>query len=205
MDIDTLTAAGFDIVHPFDAHAVAREMGLPLLADAERTQGYLIGNTRVLGPTFLSARRADPELAASANPIDLYTEKTLARLDGARSLFVHRRYAAGYLPFQRIAVAAGLATLAPSNLAIHPIYGPWFALRAIVLVTGAALTRLLPRAPCECATGCTSAFERACAAAGPQAWRDWVAVRDACCVGRDHRYRDDQLAYHYTKDLRLLE
>lgn len=205
VDIDTLTAAGFDIVHPFDAHAVARELGVPMLADPERKLGYVVGNTRVLWATFLAARRADPELAASANPIDLYTEKVLAKVPGARCVFVHRRYAAGYLPFQRIAAAAGLATVAPSNLAIHPVYGPWFALRAIVLVAGEPVTRLLPRAACECATSCTHAFERACVATGPDAWRAWLAVRDACRIGREHRYREDQLAYHYTKDLRILE
>lgn len=205
VDITLLTAAGFDLVHPFDAHAVAREVGVAMLADPERPLGYLVGNTRALWPTFLAARRAQPELAASANPVDLYTEKALAHASGARCLFVHRRYAGGYLPFQRIAAAAGLATIAPSNLAIHPIYGPWFALRAIVLVAGKPVTRLLPRAACDCATTCTKAFERACTASGPQAWRAWLAVRDACCVGLEHRYRDDQLAYHYTKDLRLLE
>jgi cyanocobalamin reductase (cyanide-eliminating) / alkylcobalamin dealkylase len=30
-------------------------------------------------------------------------------------------------------------------------------------------------------------------------WRAWLAVRDACPVGREHRYGDDQIAYHYAK------
>jgi len=33
---------------------------------------------------------------------------------------------------------------------------------------------------------------------------DWIALRDSCNVGRNHRYDDDQLLYHYTKDRALL-
>lgn len=32
----------------------------------------------------------------------------------------------------------------------------------------------------------------------------WIAVRDACPIGREHRYPEDQLRYHYTKDRSLL-
>jgi methylmalonic aciduria homocystinuria type C protein len=31
-------------------------------------------------------------------------------------------------------------------------------------------------------------------------WRSWLAVRDACPVGRSARYAEEQIAYHYTKD-----
>jgi methylmalonic aciduria homocystinuria type C protein len=36
-------------------------------------------------------------------------------------------------------------------------------------------------------------------------WSNWVAVRDACPVGRAERYDDAQVRYHYTKDRRILE
>jgi hypothetical protein len=32
----------------------------------------------------------------------------------------------------------------------------------------------------------------------------WIAVRDACPVGREGRYSDAQLEYHYTKARGLL-
>ena len=35
-------------------------------------------------------------------------------------------------------------------------------------------------------------------------WRLWLAVRDACPVGREHRYGDDQIGYHYRHDRTLL-
>lgn len=205
MDIVAILGeAGFDLVHPFDALAVAREPGLSELADPERRQGYLVGSTRAFWPRFLAARRDDPELCASADPIDRYTELTCAKLPGARLFFAHRTYGGVFLPFQRLAAAAGLGTVSPSQLVIHPTYGPWFGLRAVVLVAGELITRALPVAACNCATRCATAFERACMDRSAEPWRSWLAVRDACCVGREHRYDDDQLEYHYTKNRTFL-
>jgi hypothetical protein len=43
------------------------------------------------------------------------------------------------------------------------------------------------------------------AAAVERGWRAWVAVRDACPVGRASRYGDEQIRYHYAKDRGVLE
>ncbi|HEX5058863.1 MAG TPA: hypothetical protein VFV99_05855 [Kofleriaceae bacterium] len=200
--IAILSDAGFDVVHPFAAHAVARELGLSMLADPERPAGWLVANTRAWWPRFLAARRADPDLAASRDPINDYVEKTCAKISGARCFFPHRQYDGAWLPFQRLAVAAGFGTLSPSNLVVHPTFGPWFALRAIVLTGDTPITRVLPAAPCACAERCPVAFARAREA--QDSWRAWLAVRDACCVGAEHRYSEDQIEYHYTKSLALL-
>ena len=32
----------------------------------------------------------------------------------------------------------------------------------------------------------------------------WAALRDVVGIGREHRYSDDQITYHYTKDKALL-
>lgn len=200
--IALLAEAGFDLVHPFDAHVIAREPGLAALADPARPCGWLVGNTRALWPRFLAARATDPELAASRDPIECYVERTCAQISDARVLYAHRRYSGTFLPFQRLAVAAGLGTLSPSQLVIHPVYGPWFALRAVVLTAGTPTTRVLPPPACDCADRCAAAFARAREVHAT--WRDWLAVRDACCVGREHRYADDQIEYHYTKSLDLL-
>ena len=206
--IEILADAGLDVVHPFDAHAAAREPGLELLADPERPLGYLIGNTRAFWPRFLAARRADPELAASEHPIQHYVEVTLAKLAdaaSARAWFPHRQYDGRYLPFQLLAEAAGLGVRSPTQLVIHHELGPWLGLRAVVTVAGEPVTRVLPAPACRCELGCSAAFARARDATGPEAWRAWLAVRDACVVGRAHRYGDDQIAYHYTKDHAFLK
>src|SRR3569833_4110147 len=154
-----LADAGFD---------VTQELDLGTTAIAGLTgRGLLVGNTRALWPIFIAARKADAELLASPDPLDLYTERTIARaFPAARAWFAHRRYdgaylpfqriaVTAYLPFQRIAVTAGLGALAPPQLVIHPTYGPWFALRALVALDGAPpppAKHLIYRCAGECET-----------------------------------------------------
>jgi hypothetical protein len=203
--IARLAAAGFDLAHAFDAAAAAREPGLELLARAPEREGagdqlgILVGNTRALWPRFTAALE-DPALAADPHPLQRYTEETIdAAFPGARILYGHRRYGGAFLPLQRLAVATGLGALAPSHLVIHPIYGPWFALRAVIVTTGAPPPARPPIAqPCRCTAACAEALAIARTAAGPDAWRAWLAVRDACTL-RDHRYGEEQIRYHYTR------
>jgi methylmalonic aciduria homocystinuria type C protein len=196
---------GFGIFHRFDARAVAAELALPLLADPERPVGILVGSTRAMWEPFVAALSADPELAGDPDPVDRFTVRFVERMCVAMhgtAVYAHRRYDGAFLPFQRIAVAAGLAALAPTHLLVHPTYGPWFGLRAVILVAGEVPPRTSASLPCRCDDGCTSALTAARASKG--SWRAWLAVRDACPVGRDHRYSDDQIGYHYTKDRSFL-
>ncbi|HUJ60476.1 MAG TPA: hypothetical protein VLX92_18370 [Kofleriaceae bacterium] len=205
--IAALADAGFDIAHGFDAERAAREPGLALLADPARRAGLLVGNSRALWPRFVTAVRRDRALAEDPHPLDRYTERAIAdaarELDG-RAWLGHRPYGGGFVPLQRLAAATGLAMLAPTQLAIHPRFGPWFALRAVIVFDGIQpeAPALLP--PCCCAAPCTDAFTVAMSSKGPEAWRAWLAVRDACPVGRGYRYSDEQVRYHYTKDRALL-
>lgn len=187
-----LAEAGFDIAHTFDAVAMAREPGLAVLAGEPRL-GILIGNTRALWPRFTEARR-DPALAAERDPLERYTEQHIAAaFPAARIYYAHRRYDGAFLPFQRLAVAAGLGALAASHLVIHPIYGPWFALRAAVVVAGEPPTRAPISQPCCCDASCRDARARAQRSTD---WRDWLRVRDSCSLQR-WRYSDEQIRFHY--------
>ena len=62
--------------------------------------------------------------------------------------------------------------------------------------------------PCgACTHACTPAFRRALTAdpwLTSEPWWLWLAVRDACPLGREHRYGEDQIVYHYVKDRSLL-
>ncbi len=196
----------FDIVHAFSGHDAATEPGLELLRDPDRPLAFLVGNTRALWTRFAGALAVDPELAASSDPIDLYTEQSLAPIAAAMNgsiYFAHRMYGDQYLPFQRLAVVAGLAALSPSQLLIHPVYGPWFALRAVIVCAGTPPRTERVSLPCHCAgSTCVATFEHA--SAHPDDWRAWLAVRDACPIGREYRYSEQQLAYHYSKDRQFL-
>jgi len=177
-----VAAAGFDLAHDFDTRA---------LPELPAGRGILIGNTRALWRVFEAARRDEPD------PLEHYVERVIgAAFAGAHIFYAHSKYNGAFIPFQRIAVATGLGALAPSRLAVHPVYGPWFALRAIVVVDGTAPSRTPIAQPCTCDAGCTAALDAALA--DPFEWRAWLAVRDACAI-RAHRYSDEQIIYHYTQ------
>jgi len=180
--VEQLARAGFDLVHTFDASIA--------FSGPERL-GILIGNTRALWPIFKAA------MGDEANPLEAYTERTIdAAFPGARIYYAHRKYDGSFIPFQRIAVASGFGALAPSRLVVHPVHGPWFALRAIVVIDGEPPVRAPIEQPCQCQAACASALDAALT--DPFEWRGWLAVRDACAL-RESRYSDEQIEYHYTR------
>jgi len=193
--VDALASAGFDIAHTFDATVAAREPGLAALA-GEMRLGILIGNTHALWPPFTAAMR-DATLAAEVDPLDRYTERILdaAFPPPARIFYGHRRYGEAFLPLQRLAALTGLGALAPNHLVIHPVYGPWFALRAVIVLEGEPPVRQPIPKPCTCDASCNETFARA---QQSSEWRDWLAVRASCAL-RSWRYSDDQIRYHYLK------
>jgi hypothetical protein len=208
--------AGFDLVLPFGlARYNAAAPELERLADLGRPNalGILFGNTRQLWPVFTRAFAEEPEVSSAAQPLDTYVVQRLRRiLAGATQLrheltFSHVTQPRAF-PIQRLAERIGLAALSPSHLLIHPLYGPWLALRAIAVIDleGPSDPPPLPERPCQnCSAPCVSALEHALAASGTPltsaavvAHADaWIAVRDACPVGPSARYGPNQLAYHY--------
>jgi methylmalonic aciduria homocystinuria type C protein len=158
----------------------------------------VVGNTRALWPKFL---------ASGKRLLDDYVMEsvTAAAGDAPRAIrWAHDVPAT--VAIQRAAAIAGLAYLAPSHLCVHPEYGPWIALRAVIVLDEDAPPRAPAIAPpCDCARGCGPAFERAMAAGEPRSteelrarWRLWLDVRDACPVGRVHRYSEEQILFHYA-------
>lgn len=205
-------AAGFDLIAGFsvDAWNAVAPAEHRLAALRPDGLGAVIGNTRALWPRLRGALAADAALAAERDPLDRYAERAITEAAGAGAA-IHFAHRPPYPPIQRIAAHAGLAHLQPSNLCVHPVYGPWIAMRAVVLLDAIADAPAAPgptSPPCDCARGCLPVFERA-AALGfdpdhEPTWRAWVAIRDACPLGREHRYGDDQIRYHYGKDRRAL-
>jgi methylmalonic aciduria homocystinuria type C protein len=214
--------AGFDLVRPFAADWF--NAGLPereRLYDFGRpaTLGILLGNTRALWPSFRRALERSASLAAAEHPLDNYTKRVLWRAASHVAPLASCTYFAHTppplaIPIQRLAELIGFAGLSPSRLAVHPSYGPWFALRAVLLVdiAGPDAAPPEPVRPCfGCSEPCMPAFEQALQVSTPISAEtiarhaaDWIAVRDACPIGRAFRYDDDQLAYHYQGDRRRL-
>ncbi len=211
MDLSgALRNAGFGITAslPWDeATAVAPA----LAADAATANScLLVGNTRDLWPRFVAAYQGDAGLRASRDPFDQFVETELQRCVGDRTIkYAHRSYAQGYLPMQRLAVAAGLGVLAGTQLVIHPVCGPWFSLRAVILLkpTDAVVSQIAAAPSCEpptCNHRCEPLFQLAKQRGADAHWRDWLAPRAACSVGSNWRFSDEQIIYHYTKDQRVI-
>lgn len=215
---------GIDLVHPFAVdwynRAVATSQRLEDFG-SPRSLGVLLGNTGALWPAFTERMRSEPALAALEHPLDSYVQSSVdaltARLTPLRSTsyFGHTTEPKP-LPIQRLSELVGFAAVAPSHLAIHPLHGPWLALRAVVVLdvpgpTGEppALSRPCP----SCAKPCMAAFERALEASGIPLGAQaiarhadaWIAVRDACPIGQASRYEPAQLRYHYQNDRSLLQ
>jgi hypothetical protein len=133
-----------------------------------------------------------PEFAAAADPLDTYTrsvtEAAAAVLEpGACALFAFERRGGEYADFVELGRLAGLGAPSRLRLLLHPLYGPWMSLRAIVLTRahweiGAAGP--LGFDPCrDCPAPCE--------AAGPEP----AARRRACVVGPEHAYSEAALAH----------
>jgi methylmalonic aciduria homocystinuria type C protein len=215
--------AGFDLVWPARVgwynRVIAAEYRLPDLGDPG-SLAVIIGNTRALWPMFCQAVAADAELAGHAHPLDCHTERVIgaAVSASARSLPRELRFAHEPPPrrvaMQQLAHQAGLAYLAPSHLSVHPVHGPWFALRAVaVFALPGPEIQPAPARPCDCEAHCLPHVAAALAHAGAAGtdeagmrarWRAWLAVRDACPAGRGHRYGEAQIRYHYAKDRSVL-
>jgi methylmalonic aciduria homocystinuria type C protein len=208
-----LAARGLDLVHAFPASCLGPDEAARLRPASPNALCWLIGNTAALWDVFIKQYSIDTTLQTAPDPLDAWVERAvheaLRRARGVSSVtFGHRADAqGGYLPMQRIARDAGLAALSPAHLSAHPEYGLWWALRALVVFEQEGPPSPTPAlAPCAgCAAPCAPALEAALSAqAHPDRasiradWRAWVAVRDACPVGRHHRYGEGQLGYHYT-------
>ena len=220
-----LAASGFDLVAAGRVGDYHR--GLPPGAEAYRLHGFaddrmlvLVGHSRAVWAPFMAQLAAEPWRRAAANPLDEWTaEVVAAALQAvvapgiASEVFAYHEPPPRRVAMQWLAAALGLASRGPAGLSAHPLYGPWIAFRAAVVIDVAgegpdALDDVCARCV---GTPCAPALEAAlvatpqCDQAGVrEAWRRWVAVRDACPLGRAARYNEGQLVYHYTGERRAL-
>jgi len=213
-------AVGLDVVCPFQVEWYNRRAAaadwLPNFGRTS-TLGLLIGNTRELWGHFRAALEREPELRADPHPLDAYVVDRLTTAvqqiaAPATIVWAHQIEPRAW-PVQRVAEAAALATISPSHLSIHPTHGPWFALRAVVVVDADGPAGEAPplQSPCaSCHQPCVPALDEALRASEREGvplsravqtdWRRWARVREVCPVGRLSRYSDEQIEYHYTKD-----
>jgi hypothetical protein len=164
----------------------------------------------------VTAQGKETSLHAETDPLDAFTRTRVLAAVGeildAEGIgfavfhpFVGERV---QLPFQRLGHAAGLPAPGPLGIQVHPVFGPWWAYRALV-----ALRVVVEREPdlaavCpSCARPCVNAcaLHRVMDQVSEPASRDRLVssvcddgcgARRRCPVGVGYGYSDDQIAFH---------
>jgi hypothetical protein len=224
----SLVPLGLNVLLPLDPAAfdaavapVAPRVSLAALLPGARA-ALIVGSG---GPTFFDGFAAGaPEARDGApNPLDRFTRRAvgMAARSALEPLGVrHAVYhpfdgAEPLLPFQRLGRAAGLGGPSPLGLQIHPVFGAWWAYRALVVLDRALPSAAPPGDGCE---GCPAPCVAACPASAvaragfsvavchshrqvAEPCRLSCAARIACVRGPEHRYRDEELAFHMAASM----
>lgn len=219
-----LAPLGIDLVQPLATRwydeQVAAEYRLPRPAGRDDALALVVASTRAFWTPFLAELAREPARLDEPDPIDRYVRASVTAALAEMKLAHVVRFSFDPPPrrvaMQRLAHVSGLAPLTPGMLCVHPVHGPWLALRAAIVLDAPPPDGPppVPALACDaCSERCVPALARAQAAsvaappgADPVAeqWRAWLAVRDACPVGRAQRYPEPYLEYVYTKDRGVL-
>jgi len=185
------------------AFAASRWEGAGALLDGARSVIVVASGGRALWARFTEwvAEAPRERFADEPHPLERYVRGLLERAErvlveeGGRA----RRLEPTFLfqprvDFRRLAELAGLGAPSPIGMAVHPIFGPWWALRGAWVVDRAIEETAALARPCE---GCMAP----CRAAIPPGTEGTIAAatrvaRLACVLG-ESRYSDEQLLYHY--------
>jgi len=215
----SLSDAGFDAVG-----VLAAERYDALVAPAWRSRETLATAASAIvlgcgGPALFRAVKRSTE-AHGADPVDTFVRRVVGaacsqwRAAGAATVasFYDDRRDESFLDFTALAVAAGLGAPSRLGLLLHPRFGPWWSIRAVLLTERhCEPTAPVAGEPCEgcpapCASACPServflpsGFERqACfEVRGERSdCRSHCAARRACVVGREHAYDLDAERHH---------
>ena len=201
-----LQQSGFDIVHPFSFDALDDSVleYLPI-KNLSGKMGFLVGNTGSIWDDFIEWLSQRLRWSEIVDPFETFIEETIERCVGQKTLIFWTHETKRYIiPVQRMAHQTGLAYLSDGQFNIHPRFGPWFALRAVVIVSGTmSSNQVIPNPSTEdIETTSKAMFNRLLQSNAT--WQEWLSLRDLYIVGRTHRYSEEQIRYHYTRDKTVL-
>lgn len=211
-------ARGLNLVAVFALSTLGEGLRQAIIAAFPDARAYaqllLIGNAG----TALWRKVREAGLSDS-DPVDRYARRSIEQFLEGRYRYEILYPGTHTIPLQQLGTLAGWHHDSPLGIGIHGTYGLWFAYRAVVLADSAfsETPGRRQRSPCldcadqpcmnACPSGAVSAepFDvDACAgfrfATGSVCAANCLA-RCACPVARQHRYDDDQIAYHYSFSL----
>lgn len=139
-----LAAHGLDLVRAFDISryneiAACHESLAPLEHFGRPgALALLVGNTKALWPHFTGAYRACPDLQQSTDPLDSWIESVVrvcaAKVHALHSLHFSHDTGEAFISMLHLAEASGLARRGPAHIGVHAEHGPWFGLRALIII-----------------------------------------------------------------------
>jgi hypothetical protein len=215
-----LESRGFDLFHVFDLktynQSVSRELQLSPFENVENTLGILVGNSKMLWPKFVQFRQENEGWNSRKNPFDDFVEREILdtvsdTFDSAlfATHFAHEVAPGRLIAMQKLGHVTNFAFLhRKSHLSLHPIYGPWFAYRAVVFVEKEAsdgnlieMEQKEPKNPLSPKRKALVEEAFVNALKSCEDWRLWLKCRDIIGEGfEEWRYSDDQIRFHYKAD-----
>jgi epoxyqueuosine reductase len=177
------------------------------------------------GPVFWQNMKRDPGVKVEEpDPVDNYTTRVVRNFFGNDAIIVYPRNR--MIPLRALGKLAGWHHDSPLGLGIHPIFGLWFAYRAVIM-SHAIFTPVADAIDGRSESPCESCRDKPCITACPasaviesgfevQRCSDYRMEPDsscqsrcisrlACPVGRAHRYVPDQMAYHYHHSIAAIK
>ena len=218
-----LQSTGFDVVHPFPLQSLSESSREAIGCSVNIEQiacGVLVGNTASVWQPFLLWLHQQSEWQRLHHPFNTYSEYAIqtscAQVYTDHQIFWVHETKSYVLPIQKIAHEIGLAFLSAGHFNIHPQFGPWFALRALVLLptepaptVQKAFNPSDPSIELQAARLFQQLYQQTMTSSEAHPiqnhWRSWLTLRDLYEVGRGHRYSEEQIQYHYTHDRTVLE
>lgn len=181
------------------------------------------------GRDFGEAFDASPEARdGRADPVDRFTERIvsgaiLRRRDphvAARAVYYWEQQDGGFADFVALGRACGMGSPSRLGILVHPQYGPWISIRAVIL-TQAALSvtpALQTPGPCDdCPAPCAAACPGAALASrdfdvsacvrttlSRETCRLRCDARRACVVGSEHAYTSSTERLFRSSVVRML-
>jgi len=174
---------------------------------------------------------AHPGWFERANPLDDFTREIVereiapaARIGGANARVVYPfMNDSATLNFIELGKVAGLAGPSILGVVVHPVYGPWIAFRAAILIDRVIVAPGAAAAFDPCPSCTVRSCIPACpvgAVAYPAGWDIPMCLthrvedepdcaprchaRAGCVLGPAYRYPDEELAYHQMRALRAM-
>lgn len=231
-----LTAQGFNMFAWLRVEDIDAPEGL--LPPWARSMCLVGSGGQALWGAFQRFLLEHPDWLDRADPLDDYTTHSMTHLlqelgpphptelsplsQGGRCEVFYPFTRGAVLDFVELASLAGWGRSGPLGLAVHPVFGPWYGLRAAFVFDFACPEEALARPIGSICDGCEAPCVHACPVRAVTragwdtslcfAWRRSEAdckerchSRLACPIGTEHQYTKAQLAFHMRHILKWLE